>query len=195
MKISAINNMQVFKANLYYNGKQIQRGMFDFDDISERGAKNTDIYVSEITVKNDGYDNECGINFTLSSPIYGKRSFKNMGLKNMGGQNPNDSEFEAISFLYDHFALLENICKYYENKTLEKTLLQKINKNARENTYHHSSECETDAVKILDSMLSTVDKDEEGLSEGRIRELYKEAEIVNARVAQQGSAILLDKMA
>ncbi len=191
-KIGSCNNIQSFKANLFYKGQKIGATIFDYDNIAERGAKNTDILVSGIESKNNGYEHENRINFTLRSPIFGERTFNVRGCDTI--YNPNE-KMESKKFVYDFFASIGDICKYYEDKTLEKTLLSKVNKNAKNNKHNYNSACEIDAVKILNNMLSNIDVEQEGLSDKRIKELYGIARDVNTNIAIQGSSSLLDEIA
>jgi hypothetical protein len=191
-KIGNYNNNQSFKANLFYKRKDIKAGIFDTVDIAKCGAKSTDIFVSGIDVKDHGYYFNNRINFTLKSPIFGERTFNSRGRETT--YNPSD-EMQSREFIYNNFASKGDPCKYFENLTLEKTLLNKINENAYNNRYNYNSACETDAVKILDDILSKVDVEQEGLSDRRIKELYDIARDVNTDIAIQGTSNLLDKMA
>lgn len=198
MKITGLNsgfNSQTFKANLYYNNEQLNEYGFNYGNIADCGAKNTDIFVSGINVKQIGRDNYASINFTLSSPIFGYRTFKNTNRHNFGGRNPNDNIMDAEEFVHRSFASPGNTIEYFENKTLEQTLLKTINKNARANKISFSTDYETDAVKILDEILSGIDKEKEGLNEERIKELNNVAKEINKKVILEGSNSLLDKMA
>ena len=196
MKISAINNNPAFKANLSYKGEQIpyDSKRHNNGDISEYGAKNTNINITGFSTKKAGYDTDCYINFTLTNPVFGEKTFKNVQIHTDGEQNRISSEAEKKSALYNFFTSSAGIMlKFYENLTMKHTLLTTMNQNAKENARRNNTDFETDAGMILYDILSDTNKEDEGLSEERIEELNNIAEKVNTDVVLKGTTALLNK--
>ena len=194
MNIAPINNVS-FKANLFYQGRPVTSGKLDDVDIATYGLADTDILVTKISSTNTGsvfsdnnYVNR--ITFSLNSPLYGKCNFENKYIGTTS-DNPHSSNIETDNLLYGFFTSKKNVEKF-ENATLRKTLLQKINENAFLNKHSINKTHDTDALNILYKKLNEVDFIGAGITSKRIKELYSIARDVNNEVAIAGARQILD---
>ncbi len=181
---------QSFKANVFYYNNKIKSDLPGYDNIDERGGKNTNIYVTDIDSDYilGEYDNL--VSFNLRSPLFGNQDFIFENFHNTK-YSPNENHFNRNKFLYHHFINEKNIEKY-ENKALKNKIVQKIRANAIKNFDNSAEKLPIDAVSVLDSILSGFNPEDEGLSEERVNSLYKLADSINNEIALKGTGAILN---
>lgn len=188
MNIQPINTIiksQTFRANLYYQKRNLSNKSCGNTQVADCGAKNTDIFVSDIKKGNKKGNSLRDIFFTLKSPIFGECSFKTESQYFDQDWDGKDSD-TIDNYIVSVFTQIQT-CEEYENAALRKRLLETIKHNAEYNLNNPKSKSEINAKKILNSILENADLEQAGISKKRIKELRKVARKLNNEIALYGA--------